>query len=163
MSSMFAGRPIPTSGLHSLTGFSLKKLVSWGDSLKVDQPQLDAQHQAIFEIALEIVDLWHKRGDLDQLKAAADKLSKVLEAHFRFEEQELADLGYTKLAEHRAEHAAILAELRMIRDRLAKMAPGTVQTEPGFLVLSFVLGVTVGHLNHSDVDYCGLQRAAIDA
>ena len=101
MSSMLGGRPGPTSGLQMLTGFSLKRLVSWGDSLKVDQPQLDAQHQAIFEIALEIADLWHKRGDLDQLKAAADKLAKVLGAHFRFEEQELADLGYTRLAEHR--------------------------------------------------------------
>jgi hypothetical protein len=98
LSSMLGGRPGPTSGLHMLTGFSLKRLVSWGDSLKVDQPQLDAQHQAIFEIALEIADLWHKRGDLDQLKAAADKLAKVLGAHFRFEEQELADLGYTRLA-----------------------------------------------------------------
>lgn len=158
MSSMPGGRPSLSPGLHGLTGFSLKKLVSWGDHLEIGQPQIDAQHQAIFDIAIEIADIWHKRGALDQLKAVADKLDRVLRAHFQFEEQELAELGYERLAEHRAEHAVILGELRTIRNRLEDMGPGTVLAEPGFLVLSFVLGVTVGHLNHSDTDYCELAR-----
>lgn len=92
-------------------------MVSWGDNLRVDQPQIDAQHQAIFDIALEIADIWHQHGDLDKLKALTDKLGRVLEAHFRFEE-----------------------------------------AEPGFLVLSYVLGVTVGHITHSDMGYAELAR-----
>jgi hemerythrin-like metal-binding protein len=148
------------SGLHGLSDLSLKQLVSWGDHLKVDQPQIDAQHQAIFDIALEIADLWHKHGDLDQVKALAEKLDKVLEAHFRFEEQQLASIGYTKLAEHRGEHKVMLDELHVIRGRLAKMGHGTIQAEPGFLVLSYILGVTVGHITHSDMDYCAFAHSA---
>jgi hemerythrin-like metal-binding protein len=151
----FANRA-PSS--HGLSSQSLKQLMAWGDHLKLGQPQIDAQHQAIFDIAIEIADIWHKHGDLAQLKAVTEKLSRVLSAHFQFEEQELAELGYEKLAEHRAEHAVILGELQTIRKRLENMEPGTVQTQPGFLVFSFVLGVTVGHLNHSDTDYCELTR-----
>jgi hemerythrin-like metal-binding protein len=151
----FANR---ATGPYALSSQSLKQLMVWGDHLKIGQPQIDAQHQAIFDIAIEIADIWHKHGDLAQLKEVAEKLSRVLGAHFQFEEQELAELGYEKLPEHRAEHAAILGELHTIRERLDNMGPGTVQTQPGFLVLSFVLGVTVGHLNHRDTDYCELTR-----
>jgi hemerythrin-like metal-binding protein len=158
MMSSIRGFADRATSSHGLSSVSLKQLMAWGDHLKIGQPQIDAQHQAIFDIAIEIADIWHRRGTLEQLKAAADKLARVLRAHFQFEEQELAEFGYERLAEHRAEHAVILDELQSIRNRLEGMGPGTVQAEPGFLVLSFVLGVTVGHLNHSDTDYCELAR-----
>jgi hemerythrin len=148
------------SGLHGLSDLPLKQLVAWGDHLKVDQPQIDAQHQAIFDIAMEVADIWHRHGNLVQLKSAAEKLYKVLESHFRFEERQLADIGYTKLAEHRDEHKVMLGELQRILDRIENMGHGTIQGEPGFLVLSFVLGVTVGHISHSDMDYCEFARKA---
>jgi len=150
----------PVSGFRGLTGFSLKQLVAWGDHLHVDQPQLDAQHQGICDIALEVVDIWHKRGDLDQLKEVAAKLGRVLESHFRYEEKQLADIGYTKLDAHRAEHRVMLDELRLIRDRLDGMQSGRIDSEPGFLVLSYVLGVTIGHISHSDMDYRQFAREA---
>jgi hemerythrin len=148
------------SGLHGLTDFSLRQLIAWGDHLKVDQAQIDAQHEAIFNLATHIVDLWQKHADVGQVKAAAEKLAKVLDAHFRYEERELARIGYPKLAEHRAEHKVMLDELRLIRDRLDGMGQGTVQGEPGFLVLNFVLGVTIGHIFHSDMQYCVFARHA---
>ena len=40
------------SGLHGLTDFSLRQLIAWGDHLKVDQAQIDAQHEAIFNPCL---------------------------------------------------------------------------------------------------------------
>jgi hemerythrin len=82
------------------------------------------------------------------------------DAHFRYEERELARIGYPKLAEHRAEHKVMLDELRLIRERLDGMGQGTVQGEPGFLVLNFVLGVTIGHIFHSDMQYCVFARHA---
>jgi hypothetical protein len=56
----------PASGLHNLSEFSLKQLVSWGDHLKVHQPQIDAQHEAIFNLALEIAHIWQDRGTIAQ-------------------------------------------------------------------------------------------------
>jgi hemerythrin len=142
---------------------SFKQLITYGDHLKVNQPNIDAQHEAIFDLAFEIEELWHNRGDLDQIKAVAEKLSKVLESHFHYEEQELSAIGYTKLEEHRGEHRVMLEELQIIRDRLGKMGHGPVRSEPGFLVLSYILGVTIGHISHSDMDYRTFSNEAVNA
>ena len=157
-------KPIPRNpfgrmaGLHGITDQPLTRLIAWGDHLKVDQPQIDAQHQAVFDIAIEIVELWQRHADVGHIKTVVDKLTKVLEAHFSFEERELARLGYDKLEEHRGEHKAMLKELRTIRARLDMVKPGKIDFEPGFVVLSFMLGLTVGHIAHSDMDYCAFAR-----
>lgn len=150
------------SGMHGLTDSSLKQLLVWGDHLKVDQPQIDAQHEGIFNLALEIADAWFKHADLDRIKTLAEKLAKVLEGHFRYEERQLAEVDYPGLDEHTAEHRVMLDELQVIRDRLAAMGHGTTQRLPGFLVNNFVLGVTVGHIGHSDMDYCAFARKAAE-
>jgi hypothetical protein len=54
----------------------------------------------------------------------------------------------------------MLDELQLIRARLEKMGHGTSQAEPGFLVLSYILGVTVGHISHSDMEFCAFARNA---
>jgi hemerythrin-like metal-binding protein len=135
-----------------LSTLSLKRLIAWGDHYKVGQPQLDAQHEAIFDIALETADLWQRRGNLQQLKDITEKLFHVLAAHFRFEEQQFAETGYARLEEHCEEHRVMLDELLALRARLEAMKPGRVSSEPGFLVLSYMAGLTVGHLAHSDID-----------
>jgi hemerythrin-like metal-binding protein len=149
------------SGLHGLSDLSLKQLIAWGDHLKVDQSQIDAQHEAIFGIAMEITDLWHKHGKVGELRALVEKLNRVLEAHFRYEEGVLAGIQYPKLAEHRAEHDTMLRELEILRGRLANLKEeGPAYPGPGFLVLNYMLGVTVGHIFHSDMDYCVFAREA---
>ena len=158
-SSVVFGR---MSGMHGLTDSSLKRLVAWGDHLKVDQPQIDAQHEGIFNLAMEIADQWFKHGDLDRIKGLAEKLAKVLEGHFRYEELQLAEVNYPRLEEHKAEHKVMLEELQVIRDRLESMGHGTAQKLPGFIVNNFVLGVTVGHIGHSDMEYCAFARKAAE-
>lgn len=150
------------SGMHGLTDSSLRQLLVWGDHLKVDQPQIDAQHQGIFDLAMEIANAWFNHADLDRIKALAEKLAKVLEGHFRYEERQLAEVDYPRLDEHMAEHRVMLDELQVIRDRLATMGNGTAQRLPGFLVNNFVLGVTVGHISQSDMEYCAFARKAAE-
>lgn len=150
----------PVSGLHNLSEFSLKQLISWGDHLKVHQPQIDAQHEAIFDLALEIAHIWQDRGDLGELRALAEKLNKVLKAHFRYEEQLLAEIGYPGLVAHQAEHQLMLEELQVILDRLHKSESGTIAGEPGLAFQNYVLGLTVGHIFNSDMDYCLYARKA---
>jgi hypothetical protein len=87
---------------------STRQLLAWGDHFKVDQPQIDAQHEAIFSIATEIADSWQNRGAIDNLKVLTEKLANVLAAHFRYEERQLAGVGYPKLE-------VMLEELRVIR------------------------------------------------
>lgn len=148
------------SGLHGTAHLPLKQLMSWGDHLSVDRPSIDAQHEGIFRIAMEVADAWRKRGNPAHLKALAERLFKALESHFRDEERLLEEIGYTKLAEHKAEHGVMLDELRVIRDRLDRMESGTAAMVPGFLVHNYILGITVGHICASDMDYCLFARAA---
>lgn len=150
------------SGVHGMTDTSLKQLVAWGDHLKVDQPQIDAQHEGIFNLAMEIADQWFGHGDLERIRALAEKLAKVLEGHFRYEETQLAEVGYPGLEEHKAEHQIMLEELQVIRDRLENMGHGTAQKLPGFIVNNFVLGLTVGHIGTSDMEYCAFARKAAE-
>jgi hemerythrin-like metal-binding protein len=130
---------------------SLKQLLAWGDHFKVGQSQADAQHEAIFHIAMEIADTWQKRGDVNRLKALTDKLASVLAAHFQYEEEQLAAAGYRKLHEHRAEHRMMLEELQRIRGRLDQMAAINDPLTSGFILNNFVLGLTVGHISNSDM------------
>jgi hemerythrin len=141
---------------------STRQLLAWGDHFKVDQPQIDAQHEAIFSIATEIADSWQNRGAIDNLKVLTEKLANVLAAHFRYEERQLAGVGYPKLEQHKAEHEVMLEELRVIRERLDKVAPDADRMGPGFVVHNFVLGLTVGHISHSDMDYCAFAREAAE-
>lgn len=147
------------SGPLGQSTVNLRRLIAWGDHYKVDQPRLDAQHEEIFDIALEVSDIWQRRGDLQRLKDVTDKLAGVLAVHFEYEEQQFAGTSYARCAEHRAEHRMMLAELQAIRERLQAMGPGTVRSGPGFRVLSYVLGLTVGHLSHSDMDAHSARHA----
>lgn len=147
------------SGPLGQSTLNLRRLIAWGDHYKVDHSRLDAQHEEIFDIALEVSDIWQRRGDLQRLKDVTDRLAEVLAAHFRYEEQQFAGTDYARCVEHCEEHRVMLAELQTIRERLEAMGPGRVRSAPGFLVLSYVLGLTVGHLSHSDMDAHSARHA----
>ena len=162
MQSYTRGMSGRMSGLHGMTDSPLRQLIAWGDHLKIDQPQIDAQHEAIFRIAMEVENTWQAHGDTDRLKVLTEKLANVLGGHFRYEEEQLARVGYPLLDEHKGEHKVMLDELQLIRDRLDKMGHGTAQLAPGFMVRNYILGVTVGHICHSDMEYCVFARKAAD-
>lgn len=132
--------------------YSLTRLVEWGEHLSVDHPSLDAQHEAIFRLVGRVHDLWRRNADVTDLRAAVEKLHGALEGHFHYEERMLAATAYPSLAEHAAEHRALLAELEAIRQCLT--GSGKAPPESGWCLLNFLLGVTVGHIVGSDVDYC---------
>jgi hemerythrin len=139
-------------GASPLVRYSLSHLVEWGDHLSVDHPGIDAQHKLIFERVGEVHDLWRRNASLIDLRVAFDRLNSVLETHFRYEERMLAETAYPNLAEHAAEHRALLGELAAIRARLG--GDGKAPPESGWAILDFLLGVTVGHIVSSDIDYC---------
>jgi hemerythrin len=132
---------------------SLKNLIKWADDLKVDQPNIDTQHERIFKLAVDACQLSRDVADIDRLRVAFDEFGAVLKAHFRYEEGKLAEISYPKLDEHRAEHAAMLAELEFINQRLESKGVGWAFQGEALVVLNFMLGVTIGHILQSDADY----------
>ncbi|CAK0743255.1 Hemerythrin-like metal-binding domain-containing protein [Gammaproteobacteria bacterium] len=132
---------------------SLKQIISWCEDFKVEQPKLDSQHESIFRLAVEASELAREPVDSDKLKTVFGKFGSVLEAHFHYEEGILAEIKYPKLEEHRAEHNAMLSELEFIRQRLSHRVEGCAVQQRALVVLNFLLGVTVGHILTTDVDY----------
>lgn len=137
---------------------SLNRLVGWGEHFMVDQAQLDAQHEAIFNMAMDLDEASQAKGNPERLEELTGKLGKLLEIHFGYEERQLAEAGYPKSAEHALEHRVMLEQLRMIRARLHTSPGGTPHIAARSMVHDFVLGLTVGHITHSDMDYCAFTR-----
>jgi hemerythrin-like metal-binding protein len=149
-----------TSGLHGKTYSALSHLLSRGDLLKLGQAQIDAQHEAILAMAAELADRWDERGNLAEMKDLAEKFGKVLAAHFRYEEQLFDAAGTSNQVEHRAEHRSMLDQLHTIRGCLDQIEGNSSAQARGFDLRDFVLGVTVGHVCQSDVNYREDHRAA---
>jgi len=148
------------SGMHAMTGKPPNLPVGRFDRLTADDPQVTDQHDAIFRIAMELADTWHGRGDAQRIRALLEKLGRVLESHFRYEERIFAAVGYPRLEEHKAEHKVILDELKVIRGWLEQMGHGTAQIAPSFSVNNFILGVTVGHIGRSDMEFSAFAHRA---
>jgi hemerythrin len=132
---------------------SLKSLIKWGDDFRINRSEIDSQHERIFKLAAEASELSRKHTDRIRLRAVFDEFGHTLTEHFHFEETELAEMAYPRLDEHRAEHQAMLAEFDFIRQRLASKGEGWAFQEEALVVLNFMLGVTVGHILHSDIDF----------
>jgi len=149
------------NALQGLAFHSLKALLVWSDDFCVEQPQIDAQHELIFALACEASELSQDKDD-GRLLAVFERFGEALKVHFCYEEGMLVEIGYPGLEGHRAQHRAMLAELDFLQQRLATGGFDWAFQEKALVVLNFMLGVTVGHILHSDAAYArfiqGLQK-----
>jgi hemerythrin len=138
---------------------ALNNLIQWGDHLSVEHPGIDAQHKAIFDLGTRVHETWRAGGRVDVLRLAVDKLVNLLPAHFSYEERLLADIGFDGLEQHIAEHRSMLNDLEVMRGRFHAVkdgheSPGGSVLAPGWSIMQFILGFTVGHVASSDMSYC---------
>lgn len=146
---------------------SITNLIQWGEHLSVDHPGIDAQHKAIFDLGARVYEQWRAGGLVDELRPTVDKLANVLLSHFSYEERLLADIGYDGLKQHAAEHSSMMDEMEIIHDRFHALKSGSHGAggsllAPGWQVMQFILGVTIGHVMTSDMSYCRTLVASRD-
>lgn len=140
---------------------SLSKLMQFGDHLRVDHAALDAQHRAIFDLGVKVYEDWRRGEPLDVLRPALDKLSALLNAHFKHEERVLQEIGYEGLERHVAEHQQLRDEMSAVCARLNAATDGTKPPlGPDAAAVQFILGLTVGHVAGSDMQYCRAIEAS---
>jgi hemerythrin len=137
---------------------SINQLIQWGDHLSVGHPEIDAQHKEIYEFGAEIYESWRHGVRVGELRLAADKLLKLLRAHFVYEERLLAGIGYADLKQHVAEHRSMLKELQDMREHFETLgddddSPGGSVLSPNWSVMRFILGFSLGHVMTSDMSY----------
>lgn len=145
-------------GRMQIQHLSLNQLIEFGDHLFVDHPAIDTQHKAIFKLGVGVYEHWRSGDGLDVLRPAVEKLSNLMHAHFSFEERVLQDIGYEEFKEHAAEHSSMRDELSLMHERFhcfkehEEIREGSLMA-PGWSIMEFILGFTVGHVAHSDMGY----------
>ncbi len=151
----------PPFGQMPLQHLSLSKLIQFGDHLKVDHASLDAQHRVIFDLGVKVYEDWRRGECLDVLRPALDRLSDLLNAHFKHEERVLHEIDYEGLDRHLAEHQELRDELSAVRSQLNLAKDGTkAPMGPDAAAVQFILGLTVGHVAGSDMQYCRALAAS---
>jgi hemerythrin len=146
-------------GRIQLQHHSVNNLIQWGDHLSVEHPEIDAQHKALFDLGTELYENWRGGGSVHVLRPAVDKLAKLLEDHFSYEEKLLVEIGYSNLDEHVAEHHSMLNDMKNIKGRIHtfedghKFSGGSLLA-PGWPVLQLILELAIGHVMNGDMAYC---------
>jgi hemerythrin-like metal-binding protein len=146
-------------GRMQMQHFAVNNLIQWGDHLSVEDAAIDAQHKAIFDLGTSVYESWRGGGSIVTLRPAVDKLAHLLPAHFAYEERMLAEINYEDLDQHVAEHRGMLNELSVMRGRFHNFkegheSPAGSTLAPGWSIMQFILGFTVGHVMSSDMSYC---------
>jgi len=145
-------------GRMQLQHLSLGRLIQFGDHLFVDHPVIDAQHKLIFNLGVSVYQNWSGGEGVDVLRPAVEKLSNLMHSHFNFEERVLHAIGYEDLKSHAAEHRAMRDELSVMHERFhsykdgKEIRPSSLMA-PGWSIMQFILGFTVGHVAASDMAY----------
>lgn len=92
--------------------------MSWKESLSVDVVSIDRDHQALAEgVEGFFASLRAGARKLDLL-AGLDALIDQVADHFEREERLMRNIGLPGLAIHRQLHAALLEEIRILREEL---------------------------------------------
>lgn len=139
------------------SGTSSKPLLAPGGHSNAGASRIEAEHEAIFAVAMEIAQCWKARGDIDRLRRLSEKLELVLAVHFRHEEQQLAAQGSPQLEELKAGHKALLGELHLMRRRLGTLDDSD-EGGPGFMLHNFVMDVAARHCRDGDRVDCAIER-----
>jgi hemerythrin len=126
----------------------------WRDSYESGQPQIDAEHRMLFDLANQAFDAsFGSDTAAGALPAVLDRLLVHIAHHFEHEEQILAERGYVRLAAHRMAHAALLARAREL-----KAAVDRGEGALGSLVEFLANKVVAQHLIMADADFFPLFR-----
>ncbi len=91
--------------------------LAWSEAYSVGNAMLDSDHR----ILLNLLNQLHDAIDTGQSRAVVGTVINVLaeytEHHFRREEGMMAAAGYPDLTAHQAQHRALEARVRDLRDR----------------------------------------------
>ncbi|NCC30069.1 MAG: hemerythrin [Gammaproteobacteria bacterium] len=94
----------------------MARLLTWHDEWSLNIDVLDAEHRGLIE---HLADICHRfgpeasprrSGDAFALIDALTDLGEAVREHFKHEEELMQEVGYEDFAEHRTEHALLMAE-----------------------------------------------------
>lgn len=89
--------------------------IVWKDSYKINNAEIDAQHQYLFTCANAILEA----QDQAALSAGAMQLYKYTREHFTHEENLMRRVGYPAIAAHMEQHNLLISKLNEVARHIA--------------------------------------------
>ena len=120
----------------------------WDKSLTVGNPDLDEQHQKVFELANSL----SNDSDEGQMKRTILQIFKHLTKHFSDEENMMKEIGYPKRAEHQELHNELITKLSDIK--MISLSAG----EPVIQFKKFIFEWITDHIMNADKEYFLFQQ-----
>jgi hemerythrin len=91
-------------------------LIEWRDDFSVGVPDVDHEHQELIRLINELHDaMSHDNSDVTVMDFLGEIYAHVA-AHFALEEKIMRERNYDQYSDHKADHEALLDELRDIMD-----------------------------------------------
>ncbi|TWI71162.1 hemerythrin [Desulfobotulus alkaliphilus] len=86
----------------------------WQAEYAIGDPEIDAQHRMLFELANRIVTIMDPRKNFSELKASLQSLFDYIDVHFDAEEQLMEEWNYPELENHRLLHDGIRKDMVLL-------------------------------------------------
>jgi len=91
-------------------------LIEWRDEFNTGVAEVDHEHQELIELINQLHDQLQHDPDRDTVSAFLGEVFAKISAHFALEETVMRKHRYDEYAAHKAEHEALLDEIRDIMD-----------------------------------------------
>jgi len=133
------------------------EFMPWSNDYSVQVVQLDAQHKHLVGMINGLVEVMQRGAKPDELTALLEDLLEYTCYHFETEEKLMARAAYPGLADHRAKHAAMRAEVERL---FAAAKTGNATT--AMKLMAFLKSWLAKHINGTDKQYApALQKAGL--
>lgn len=123
-------------------------LLTWSDSLSVNVPDLDAQHQRLIGQINQLHDAMTKGRGQSVLRPLLANVVQYTLLHFGVEEKYMQQIKFPLYNEHRAEHAKLGKTVQDLKQRYE-----AGQTMLTLEVMSFLSDWLTNHIKGSDQKY----------
>ncbi|HEX9812301.1 MAG TPA: bacteriohemerythrin [Burkholderiales bacterium] len=91
-------------------------LVEWREEFRVGVPSVDHEHQELIALINAVHDRLNAPHSTMEIGDFLGEIFARISAHFALEERIMRAAGYSRYAEHKADHERLLDEIRDIMD-----------------------------------------------
>ncbi len=109
------------------------KELTWDNTLSVEVPEIDEDHRRLVDLYNILNHAVAEAESDDYIAAVTDELIACTVWHFCHEERLMLKYGYEGLAEHKAEHAELIASARDLQRKLKEQGKAVATEEVEFL------------------------------
>ncbi len=124
-------------------------LITWTPDYSVGHPDLDQDHQTLVDLINMLHEAWEAGEDLDVRLGIVSELLMYTDYHFQREERLLAERNYPRLAQQKADHAALRQSVEDFRARHLSQADTALTAE----IEDFLKTWMMSHILEEDLRY----------